>query len=347
MNRWVKKLGLIFTVSSVALMITLWILVKQFENQTILLTSENESFTINSGSSLYQVANKLKQKGIISSARMFVWMTRLEGYDAHIQAGEYELKREMTPVTLLALFVSGKVKQYSITLLEGWTFKDVINALKQATNLRQRLEDYSAETVMKAIGHEGLNPEGRFFPDTYNFPAGTTDIQFLSRAFEMMQRVLNQEWEQRVEKLPLKSQDEALILASIVEKETGHPQDRDKIAGVFIRRLIKGMRLQTDPTVIYGLGDSFDGNLRRRDLQKDTPYNTYTRFGLTPTPIAMPGRDSIHAVLHPDDSDALYFVAKGDGQSHFSATLEEHNEAVIKYQLNGKRKSFSSYRSTQ
>ncbi len=343
MKKWIIRLIIITSVVLIASTSWLWLSIKQFENENISITTEQESFLINSGSSLYQVANALERKGIISSARMFVWMTRFEGYDTHIQAGEYALTANMTPVSLLTLFVSGKVKQYSVTLLEGWRFNEVIDAIKNANVLKQTINDYSPIAVMTAIGKEGIHPEGRFFPDTYSFPSGTTDIQFLKRAYVMMEEVLVQEWTQKVEGLPLKNMEEALILASIVEKETGNPDDRNKIAGVFIRRLQKGMRLQTDPTVIYGLGENFDGNLRRRDLQNDTPYNTYTRHGLTPTPIALPGRESIHAVLHPDDSNALYFVAKGNGESHFSATLQEHNEAVIKYQLKGRRKSFSSY----
>jgi UPF0755 protein len=343
MNKRIIQFVAIATVALIVTLLWLWFSIKQFETEKLVLSPENETFTINSGSSLYQVANMLERKSIISSARKFVWMTRLEGYDSHIQAGEYALVAEMTPVSLLTLFVSGKVKQYSLTILEGWRFNEMMDAIKKADVLKQTLSDYSSAAVMIAITKEGIHPEGRFFPDTYSFPSGTTDVQFLKRAYAMMVQVLTEEWSQKADGLPLKTMEEALILASIVEKETGNPNDRDKIAGVFIRRLKKGMRLQTDPTVIYGLGEKFDGNLRRHDLQKDTLYNTYTRHGLTPTPIALPGRESIHAVLHPDNSDALYFVAKGNGESHFSATLQEHNEAVIKYQLKGRRKSFSSY----
>ena len=196
---------------------------------------------------------------------------------------------------------------------------------------------------MERLGHAGEHPEGRFLPDTYHFPKNLTDVAFLKRAYDAMTQTLAREWEGRAVGLPLKTPYEALILASIVEKETGLASERQAIAGVFVRRLNKGMRLQTDPTVIYGMGDRYKGNIRKSDLQEDTPYNTYRRFGLPPTPIAMPGRDAIHATLHPDDSKNIYFVSRGDGSHHFSATLEEHNNAVIKYQLKGRKRPFSSY----
>jgi UPF0755 protein len=223
-----------------------------------------------------------------------------------------------------------------LTLVEGWNFREVLEAVREHPVIVDTLPaEATASDVMALLGHPDEHPEGRFFPDTYLFPRDTTDVQFLMRAFERMETILEDEWEQRAAELPLKDPYEALILASIIEKETGRADERTEIAGVFIRRLRKGMLLQTDPTVIYGLGDSFDGNLRRRDLEADNPYNTYRRAGLTPTPIAMPGRDAIHAALHPADGDALYFVAKGDGSHQFSATLGEHNRAVRRYQLKG------------
>jgi UPF0755 protein len=199
--------------------------------------------------------------------------------------------------------------------------------------LKQTLEGLEDGQIMARIGLTGIHPEGRFYPDTYHFPRGATDAEFLLRAYRRMQAVLQAAWEKRDEQLPLKSPDEALILASIIERETGVSEERGKIAGVFIRRLRKGMRLQTDPTVIYGLGAAYDGNIKRRDLLRDTPYNTYLHSGLTPTPIAMPGRAAIEAALHPAAGNALYFVATGDGGHIFSATLEEHNRAVRKYQI--------------
>ena len=208
--------------------------------------------------------------------------------------------------------------------------------MEAASKLTHTLAGLSPNAVMKRLGHAGEHPEGRFFPDTYYYTKGETDLMILAKAYDKMQKLLQQEWQGRVANLPLKDPYEALILASIVEKETGRADERRQIAGVFINRLRRGMRLQTDPTVIYGMGESFDGNLRLKDLRRDTPYNTYTRRGLPPTPVALPGKESLQAVLHPEASDALFFVARGDGSHEFSATLEQHNKAVIKYQLNGK-----------
>ena len=252
-----------------------------------------------------------------------------------LKVGEYDLPPGTTPIDLLHLFVSGKTVQYGLTLLEGWSFKQVRAAIAAQPQIVQTLAGVDDAGVMVRLGAPGMHPEGWFYPDTYHFPRGTTDVEFLRRAHTLMQETLEREWSQRSEGLPLKTPYEALILASIVEKETGVPEERPLIAAVFIGRLNKGMRLQTDPTVIYGMGDRYDGNIRKSDLLRDTPYNTYTRAGLPPTPIAMPSAAAIHAVLHPADSDALYFVATGEGRHHFSATYEEHRAAVIKYQLGG------------
>jgi UPF0755 protein len=225
------------------------------------------------------------------------------------------------------------VVQYPLTLVEGWTFRQVMEALQADERLEHLIEDPSAEAVMARLGRRGVHPEGRFFPDTYHFTRGSSDLDILKRAHAAMERVLAEEWEARADGLPIESPDEALILASIIEKETGLASERAEIAGVFVRRLRLGMRLQTDPTVIYGLGDDFDGNLRRADLRNDHPYNTYVHAGLPPTPIALPGREAIRAALNPADGETLYFVARGDGSHAFSVTLEEHNRAVRKYQL--------------
>jgi UPF0755 protein len=225
------------------------------------------------------------------------------------------------------------VISYSFTLVEGWTFQQVLEAVREQEALQGTFENLTAEAIMERLGHPGEHPEGRFLADTYHFPRGTTDLALLQRAYGAMQEFLQQEWDRRAADLPFKTPYEALILASIVEKETAVAEERPQIAGVFIRRLRKGMKLQTDPTVIYGMGERFDGNIRRRDLSENTPYNTYVHRGLTPTPISMPGRDAIRAVLHPADGKSLYFVAKGDGSHYFSATLQEHNKAVRKYQL--------------
>jgi UPF0755 protein len=239
----------------------------------------------------------------------------------------------MTPESLLRKLAGGEVIQHAITLIEGQTFREMLALIAANDKIVHTLDGASAGEIMARLGHEGENPEGRFLPDTYHFPQGTTDLAFLQRAYNAMERLLAGEWAARARGLPLNTPYEALTLASIVEKETGLAEERPAIAGVFIRRLLKGMRLQTDPTVIYGLGERFDGDLRAGDLRTDTPYNTYTREGLPPTPIAMPGAASIHAVLHPDKGDTLYFVANGNGGHYFSRTLKEHESAVQKFQL--------------
>ena len=240
----------------------------------------------------------------------------------------------MNALQLLDDLVAGKVIQYALTIPEGLTFRQIMQLLRQQPELRHTLADDSPAAVMQAIGEPGQSPEGRFYPDTYHFPRGTTDVQFLRRAYRTMAGVLQQEWQARDTGLPYKTPYDALIMASIIEKETAVPAERERIAGVFVRRLEKGMRLQTDPTVIYALGQSYDGNIHRRDLSLDSPYNTYRHAGLPPTPIAAPGRDSIDAALHPAPGEELYFVARGDGSHEFSRTLEEHNRAVARYQLN-------------
>jgi len=236
----------------------------------------------------------------------------------------------------LQQLADGAVIAYTITLVEGWTFRQVMDAVRGHPALDQTLAGLSDEQIMQRLGHPGEHPEGRFFPDTYHFPRGTSDQAVLQRAYSAMERLLDREWSRGAANLPLQSPYEALILASIVERETALASERPQIAGVFVRRLTNGMKLQTDPTVIYGMGEAFAGNLTKRDLQQDTPYNTYVRGGLTPTPICMPGRDAVQAVLHPADGDSLYFVARGDGSHEFSATLAAHNRAVRTYQLNGR-----------
>ncbi|MGH8561873.1 MAG: endolytic transglycosylase MltG [Nevskiales bacterium] len=258
---------------------------------------------------------------------------QLSGKATQLKVGEYRISPGMTARQLIEGLVSGRAYQHALTLIEGWTFEQMMNAVAQAPALRQTLTDTSGATVMQALGRAGEHPEGRFYPDTYHFPGGMSDVDFLRRAYNTMTQILEREWQRRAADLPLNSPYEALVLASIVEKETGQPQERAQIAGVFTRRLKLGMLLQTDPTVIYGMGSAYDGNIRLTDLKRDTPYNSYTRAGLTPTPICLPGRDAIHAALHPAAGDSLYFVAKGDGSHQFSASLEAHNQAVRKFQL--------------
>jgi UPF0755 protein len=308
-----------------------------FLDTPLTVPPQGVTFEVKSGDSIAVIAQQLEQRGVLDSARSALYLqvyARLERLAHRIQVGEYAIKPGMTPRNLMAQVAAGRVVQYALTLVEGWTFQQMLAAVAGHEKIEQTLQGLDEAQIMARLGHPDLHPEGRFFPDTYHFPAGTTDLAFLQRAFETLQRRLQQAWAQRAADLPLKNPDQALILASIIEKETAVPSERREIAGVFVRRLRKGMRLQTDPTVIYGLGKEFDGNLRRADLKRDTPYNTYTRPGLPPTPIALPGGESIAAAVNPAAGDTLYFVARGDGSHVFSRTLAEHNRWVRRYQLN-------------
>jgi len=293
------------------------------------------TFEIEAGTPVGVVANRLASDGLIDRPLYFRLMARMSGAARRIKAGEYVIDPDTTPYRLLRKFVEGDVKRYSITVIEGWTFAEMMKAIRANDAIRHTLQGKDSAAIMATLGHPDEKAEGRFFPDTYQFPRSTPDTEILRRAYDRMHKVLMEEWNQRDDNLPLDSPYDALILASIVERETGAPEERPRIAGVFVERLERGMRLQTDPTVIYGLGDEFHGDLRFRDLRKDTPYNTYTRKGLPPTPIALPSRAAIHAAVHPDRRDELYFVSTGDGHHVFSRTLKQHNKAVIKYQLGG------------
>ena len=277
------------------------------------------------------VAGTVTDSGVMVPTPLLQAWFRLSGQARQIKAGSYEVTPGTTPRSLLSMLVRGDQALKSITLVEGWSFTQVRAALQKAEQLAPDSAALSPEMVMEKLGLGGIHPEGRFFPDTYTYAKGASDLAVLKRAARAMDKRMDAAWALRSPDTPLKTPVEALILASIVEKETGKPADRAQIAGVFTNRLRIGMRLQTDPTVIYGLGDKFDGNLRKRDLQADTPYNTYTRAGLPPTPIAMPGRAALLAAVQPAQTKALYFVARGDGSSAFSASLDEHNRAVNKY----------------
>jgi len=305
--------------------------------QTPLALSQPERLVVSQGDTLRSVAEGLRRRGLLAKPEYWLWYARWEGNADHIQAGEYLLTPGITPARLLRSLSQGAVAQYAITIPEGWTFRQMLAALHQDDKLTHTLRGLDDAAIMERLGRPGEHPEGRFYPDTYFFSRGTTDLDLLRRAYAVMERRLKQEWLQRAPDLPYRTPYEALILASIIEKETAIPEERPLIAGVFVRRLQRNMRLQTDPTVIYGLGSDFDGNLRRRDLKRDTPYNTYLHKGLPPTPIALPGGASLHAALHPAPGDALYFVARGDGSHYFSATIEEHNAAVRRYQLRRER----------
>ena len=283
------------------------------------------------GTSPRQVSQAVAASGAqVWPVALFGWF-RLSGQARQIKAGNYEITQGMSPRQLLNMLVRGEESLKSVTLPEGLNFSQVLATLRRAEQLKPEAQQLSPSQLMAALGRPGLHPEGRFFPDTYTYAKGSSDLAVLQRAARAMDKRLAEAWAQRQPNLPLRSPDDALVLASIIEKETGKPSDRAQIGGVFINRLRIGMLLQTDPTVIYGLGEGFDGNLRKRDLRADTPYNTYTRAGLPPTPIAMPGKAALLAAVQPAKTPAFYFVAKGDGSSHFSASLDEHNRAVNKY----------------
>ncbi len=303
-----------------------------FREKPLEIPLAGATLEIHPGDNLKRVANRLEEMRVLNKPFYLVILGRYLKFDSRLKTGEFQLQRGINPQQLLEQLAHGQVVQHSLTLIEGEAFKEMMLRVSTHKVLKHTLKGLDNAAVMDAIGKPGLHPEGRFLPETYYFPRGTSDVEFLQRAFEDMQVLLQQSWKERDKNLPLKTAEEALILASIVEKETGLATERPMIAGVFVRRLRKRMKLQTDPTVIYGIGDSFDGDIRFRDLRTDTPYNTYTRFGLPPTPIAMPGRDAILAVLHPAAGDALYFVARGDGSHHFSSSLKEHNRAVNRYQ---------------
>jgi len=287
---------------------------------------------INKGDSFNQIIDKLSNANIAIQPLWFKFLAVEKWAFNKLKAGEYELTTGLTMPEILMLFVLGKTKQYAITFPEGWNFKQIQQAIINHPKIEHAVYETDLTNLMTTLGANDLYPEGMFFPDTYFFEKNTTDITLLKRAYQKMQWVLTQEWQKRDDDLPFKTPYEALILASIVEKETAVVSERPMIAGVFIRRIKKNMRLQTDPTVIYGMGDHYQGNIRRQDLMTVTPYNTYKIKGLPPTPIAMPGQAAINAVLHPDHSDNIYFVAKGDGNHYFSATLKEHNQAVLTFQ---------------
>ncbi len=294
---------------------------------------------IEKGDSLDRILDKLVDQGLAVKPLLFKFIAFQENALKKLKTGEYELTPGLTAPQILALFVQGKTKQHAITFPEGWSFKEVLHEIELNPNLEHTLTGVDFSKVMakfKSDKSSSALPEGLFFPDTYFFEKHTSDLSLLQRAHDKMQQVLQQEWLNKAEGLPFKTPYEALILASIVEKETGAAAERPQIAGVFIRRLEKNMLLQTDPTVIYGMGDSYQGDIKYKDLTAATPYNTYVISGLPPTPIAMPGRDSLYAVLHPDQGDSLYFVARGDGTHVFSATLKDHNLAVDKFQRNKK-----------
>jgi len=293
-------------------------------------------FDVRSGTPLATVARTLRDAGVIPHPAALTLLARVRGVDRNIKAGSYEIEQGITLPELLAKLTQGDVTQTAVTIVEGATFADVRRVLRAATDVGHEGADLPDAELLKRVGAVEASPEGILFPDTYFLAKGSSDLALLRRAYAALHQRLDAAWARRAPDLPLATPYDALILASIVEKETAHPNDRPLIASVFVNRLKRGMRLQTDPTVIYGMGARFDGNLRKRDLETDTPYNTYMRDGLPPTPIALPSQASLDVVMNPPRTAYLYFVSRGDGTSEFSASLSDHNRAVSKYQKGGR-----------
>jgi UPF0755 protein len=327
-----RLVGFVVLVGSL-LLAWAWMQYQAFLDTPLTIAPEGLVYEVPRGTSLAALARDLEARGVVDNGRYLAWYWRYTGQANRIRAGEYRLEPGLDPDGLLALLVSGRTVTYTLTLIEGWNIRQVRAAVAAHPVLEHTLGDADDAALMERLGRPGEHPEGRFFPDTYHFSRGTSDLEFLRRAMHAMDRELEAAWAARVADIPLETPYQALILASIIEKETGLAEERRDIAGVFARRLRLGMKLQTDPTVIYGMGERFDGNIRRADLREDTPYNTYVHRGLPPTPIAMPGREALRAAVDPAPGKTLYFVSRGDGSHVFSATLEEHNAAVRKYQL--------------
>ena len=318
-------LGLVFVVGG-----GIWL--GNFATSSVEVPGDNLYFNIDRGLGVAQVSRILEANGLISDASAFVLLVRVLGKSGDIKAGSYQARGTVSPLRLVEKITQGEFAQGQIRFIEGWTFRQMRAALDAHPALTHETTGLGGREILEKLGVDQEHPEGLFFPDTYHFAAGTSDLTILRQAYDKMQDVLASAWEERDSDLPVKTKYQGLILASIVEKETGDPTEREIVAAVFVNRLRRGMRLQTDPTVIYGLGEQFDGNLRKRDLQTDSPYNTYTRYGLPPTPIALPGEAAIYATLKPAQSSALYFVSKGDGTHQFSNSLAEHNRAVDQFQ---------------
>lgn len=332
-----RRVGLFFLLSLLLAGAGAWFLADRwfgFADAPIPGVAANSSIVISRGDSLRTVLTRLNEQGKPAGDEMqWQLLARQMGVAGRLHVGEYALDAGITPRQLLENMSTGKVISHRVTIVDGWNIRQLRAALARATPLLQETTDMSDAELMAAVGAPRLHPEGRFLPETYIYTRGDSDLDILKRAHEGLNKALDAAWESRAEGLPLKNRDEALILASIIEKETGIAEERAEIAGVFVRRLNIGMRLQTDPTVIYGMGENYQGRIRRVDLQTDTPYNTYTRAGLTPTPIAMPGLPALHAATNPKDGDSLYFVAVGDGSGRhvFSRSYAEHNVAVRQY----------------
>lgn len=335
--RKLKAFALIFVVSLALMGAGLLAYAWHWTQHEVDMEADRIQYVVEPGSGMRAIARVMNEAGIAVHPDGLVGLARYSGMDKQIKAGAYEAQRGDTPIRLLERMARGEMVHARLTLVEGWTYQRIRQALRESPHVRQTLQDATDDEILQRLGAEGhMSPEGLFLPDTYVFVPGTVDFDILQQSYRAQQALLLEAWESRDPGLPLASPYEALILASIVEKETGLGEDRARVAGVFVNRLRRGMLLQTDPTVIYGMGDSYQGRIRRRDLQTDTPWNTYTRSGLPPTPIASPGRAALHAALNPETHKFFYFVARGDGSSQFSRTLREHNSAVAKYILGRK-----------
>lgn len=340
----IKKLVLVFWLLILLLgvaAVTGWFYLQHWLQTPMSLPQQGYTYNLPAGRVLGHMAHDLANEGFLRQPRLLTLYARFT-QATKIHAGEYFLPSGITPQALLAKLRRGEVVLYQVTLVEGWTYQQALTALHAKDTIQPLLRDKTEEQQLELLALPITHLEGWFFPETYSYARTTSDVEILRRAYAHMHQLLEQEWTVRAENLPYKNSYEALIMASIVERETGAEWERDKIAGVFVRRLQQGLRLQTDPTVIYGMGSAYKGNISRKNLRQATPYNTYMISGLPPTPIALPGRAAIHAALNPAGGNALYFVAKGDGSTHFSDTLVEHNRAVRQYQL----KRRADYRST-
>ena len=328
-----KKLALLILLLAISFALISGWTIQRFLQSPVAVPPDGLLYDIRPGVAFATISRELAEAGVIERPNVFRWYARLTDQASRVHAGRYRIEQGITPIQLLQKFEEGRVELYAFTIVEGWTFNELLNnlALHPAVDNLVAYDEWP--NLLDDIGSDAKHPEGLFLPETYRFPYGTSSSAVLRQAYDLMQSALQDEWQNRAADLPLATPYEALILASIIEKETGRPDERERIAGVFVRRLQKGMRLQTDPTVIYGIGASFDGNITRRHLQTDTEYNTYTRGGLPPTPIALPGRAAIHAALNPAPGTELFFVATGlgDGSHAFSDTLEQHNAAVQEY----------------
>ena len=329
------RFGRFFLLLALAAAITAVALGAAWLTRPLALSGEVAEVSIEPGRSPREIAEAWVRAGVRTSPRLLYEWFRWSGRSRQIRAGSYEIGAGTTPVRLLEKMVRGDETLAAVRLNEGWTFRQIRAELAHAESLKPTTATMSDAEIMSALGASGVSPEGRFQPDTYLYSKGSSDLAVLKRAYRAMQRHLAEAWQERDPSTPLHNADEALTLASIVEKETGTAADRGRVAGVFINRLRLGMPLQTDPTVIYGLGAAFDGSLRKRDLLADGPYNSYTRAGLPPTPIAVPGKAALLAAVHPEPTKALYFVARGDSSSEFSETLADHNRAVNRFQRKG------------